>query len=198
MHRSNQGPADRSKPGSDFLQLSIADAPAGGRADWLARQLRRAVSDGRLPVGTRLPASRVLAADLGVSRGVVTEAYQRLSEDGHVAGRGRAGTTVAAAPAAPPAPAGPPNLGPLPAADLFTTDPGVAIFDSMRAAPARFDLSPGLPDLAAFPRAAWLRAERAVLDQLAPADLAYGDPQGMPALRQAVAGWLARTRGIRA
>ena len=50
MDRSNQGPADRSKPGSDFLQLSIGDAPAGGRADWLARQLRLAVSDGRLPV----------------------------------------------------------------------------------------------------------------------------------------------------
>ena len=199
MDRSNQRPADRSKPGSDFLQLSIGAAPAGGRADWLARQLRLAVSDGRLPVGTRLPASRVLAAELGVSRGVVTEAYQRLSEDGHVAGRGRAGTTVVAAPAAPapvPPPAGPADL--LPPADLFRADPGVAIFDSMRAAAARIDLSPGLPDLAAFPRAAWLRAERAVLDRLAPADLAYGDPQGTPALRQAVAGWLARTRGIRA
>jgi GntR family transcriptional regulator / MocR family aminotransferase len=202
MDRSNQGPADRSKPGSDFLQLSIGDAPAGGRAGWLARQLRLAVSDGRLPVGTRLPSSRALAADLGVSRGVVTEAYQRLSEDGHVAGRGRAGTTVVAAPAAPPAPPGPAGpagpAGPLPPGDLFSADPGVAIFDSMRAAAARIDLSPGLPDLAAFPRAAWLRAERAVLDQLSPADLAYGDPQGMPALRQAVAGWLARTRGIRA
>jgi GntR family transcriptional regulator/MocR family aminotransferase len=103
---------------------------------------------------------------------------------------------VVAAPAAPPAPPGP--AGPLPPGDLFSADPGVAIFDSMRAAAARIDLSPGLPDLAAFPRAAWLRAERAVLDQLSPADLAYGDPQGMPALRQAVAGWLARTRGIRA
>jgi GntR family transcriptional regulator/MocR family aminotransferase len=197
VDRSNQSSADRSKPGSDFLQLSIADAPPGGRAGWLARQLRLAVSDGRLPVGTRLPASRVLAAELGVSRGVVTEAYQRLSEDGHVAGRGRAGTTVVAAPAGPrAAPSGPADL--LPASDLFRTDPGSAIFDSMRAAPARLDLSPGLPDLAAFPRAAWLRAERAVLGDLSPSALAYGDPQGMLALRQAVAGWLARTRGIRA
>lgn len=62
----------------------------------------------------------------------------------------------------------------------------------------RFDLSPGVPDLAAFPRAAWLRAERFVLDDLSPADLAYGDAQGTPALRLAVVGWLARTRGIRA
>jgi GntR family transcriptional regulator/MocR family aminotransferase len=197
VDRSKGSPADRAKSGSDFLQLKVADAPPGGRADWLARQLRLAVSDGRLPVGTRLPASRVLAAELGVSRGVVTEAYQRLSEDGHVAGRGRAGTTVVAAPADPPLAT--PGAGDLlPPSDLFSTDPGVAIFDSMRAVPARFDLSPGLPDLAAFPRAAWLRAERAVLDDLSPSALAYGDPQGVPALRQAVAGWLARTRGIRA
>jgi GntR family transcriptional regulator / MocR family aminotransferase len=197
MDRSNASTDDRSISGSDFLQLDMGDAPAGGRADWLARQLRRAVSDGRLPAGTRLPASRVLAAELGVSRGVVTEAYQRLSEDGHVVGRGRAGTTVVAALADPaPAPAAAADL--LPPSDLFSTEPGIAIFDSMRAAPARIDLSPGVPDLAAFPRAAWLRAERAVLGDLSPSALAYGDPQGVPALRQAVAGWLARTRGIRA
>jgi GntR family transcriptional regulator/MocR family aminotransferase len=202
MDRSNpaqpdQSKTDRSRPGSDFLQLSIGDAPAGGRAGWLAAQLRRAVSDGRLPAGTRLPPSRVLAADLGVSRGVVTEAYQRLTEDGHVAGRGRAGTTVVTAPLTPSAPKAR-EVTESPPPDLFTADPGVAIFDSMRAVPARLDLSPGLPDLAAFPRAAWLRAERAVLHDLVPSALAYGDPQGMPALRQAVAGWLARTRGIRA
>ncbi len=201
MDRSNLHAADRSKAGSDFLQLDIGDAPAGGRADWLARQLRLAVADGRLPAGTRLPASRVLAAELGVSRGVVTEAYQRLTEDGHVAGRRRAGTTVVAAPvaAAPEARSSPPALAAGPAAPgLFSASPGAGIFDAMRAAPARIDLSPGLPDLAAFPRAAWLRAERAILDDLSPADLAYGDPTGVPALRQAVASWLARTRGIRA
>ncbi|WP_425086153.1 GntR family transcriptional regulator, partial [Streptomyces hainanensis] len=68
---------------SDFLQLDVTAAPPGGRADWLARQLRGAVADGRLPVGSRLPATRVLAGELGVSRGVVTEAYRRLVEDGH-------------------------------------------------------------------------------------------------------------------
>jgi GntR family transcriptional regulator/MocR family aminotransferase len=58
------------------------------------------------------------------------------------------------------------------------------------------DLSPGVPDLAAFPRAAWLRAERTVFNHLAPADFGYGDPRGNPALRLAVATWLARTRSI--
>ncbi|MGC9670262.1 PLP-dependent aminotransferase family protein [Planosporangium sp. 12N6] len=206
--------ADVPGTGSDFLQLDIAAAPAGGRADWLADRLRRAISDGRVPVGGRLPASRVLAAELGVSRGVVTEAYQRLVEDGHVAGRGRAGTVVVAAPLVAPAPArspapaparspapapawSPAPAGPPPAATLFAADPGTDVFDSLRAAPARVDLSPGVPDLAAFPRAAWLRAERAVLGALASRDFGYGDPTGTPALRRAVATWLARTRGIR-
>ncbi|TDC00488.1 PLP-dependent aminotransferase family protein, partial [Actinomadura bangladeshensis] len=63
---------------------------------------------------------------------------------------------------------------------------------------ARIDLTPGVPDLSAFPRAAWQRAERTVLRDLPAAALGYGDPRGDPALRTAVAGWLARTRGIRA
>jgi GntR family transcriptional regulator/MocR family aminotransferase len=180
--------------GSDFLQLDIADAPAGGRADWLAAQLRVAMSDGRLPVGSRLPATRVLAAELTVSRGVVTEAYQRLTEDGHVAGRGRGGTVVVAVPVSVPehdAPAGSTT-------DIFGSVPGNEIFDTYRAVPARYDLSPGVPDLAAFPRAAWLRAERAVFNSLEPSAFGYGDPRGTPSMRLAVANWLARTRGIRA
>ncbi|MDB1089263.1 PLP-dependent aminotransferase family protein [Streptomyces sp. ACA25] len=183
--------------GSDFLQLNTEEAPAGGLADWLTGQLRLAVADGRLPVGSRLPATRSLATDLRVSRGVVTEAYQRLIEDGHAAGRGRAGTIVVAAPvvAAPL----PDRSGPgAPPAAPFSTAPGVDVFDALRAVPARIDFSPGLPDLAAFPRAAWLRAERAVLHELTHADLGYGDPRGTRALREAVVNWLARNRGIRA
>ncbi|MFH7599818.1 PLP-dependent aminotransferase family protein, partial [Streptomyces racemochromogenes] len=70
--------------------------------------------------------------------------------------------------------------------------------DALRAVPCRIDLSPGVPDLTAFPRTAWLQAERRVLAGLTAADFGYGDPQGAPALRVAVAGWLARNRGIRA
>ncbi|KUJ41306.1 GntR family transcriptional regulator [Streptomyces albus subsp. albus] len=198
MHRSNGAFSDRSEVGTDFLQLDSGEAPAGGLSDWLARRLRLAISDGRLPVGSRLPPTRLLAAELRVSRGVVTEAYQRLSEDGHVQGRGRNGTVVVAAPlrapvAARPAPSGRP---PAPEA-LFTGPPGPDVFDALRAVPAAIDLSPGTPDLTAFPRAAWLRAERAVLTGLAWPGLGYGDPRGTPELRQAVAHWLARNRGVR-
>jgi GntR family transcriptional regulator/MocR family aminotransferase len=195
MGRSIERTDDRSiNSGSDFLQLNTDDAPAGGLSDWLARQLRLAVSDGRLPIGSRLPATRVLAGELRVSRGVVTEAYQRLIEDGHVAGRGRSGTIVVAAPVTAPTAA----VTGAPASNaLFTGVPGADIFDAIRAVPARIDLSPGVPDLAAFPRTAWLRAERLVLGKLAASDFGYGDPSGTPALRLAVANWLARNRGIR-
>jgi GntR family transcriptional regulator / MocR family aminotransferase len=203
--------ADAGPPahGSDFLQLDAGDAPAGGKADWLAQRLRQAIADRRLTVGSRLPPTRVLAAELRVSRGVVTEAYRRLTEDGHVEGRRRGGTVVVAAP--PASPQAPSESGPsrgtapgcghsddrtVPRA-LFTGEPGADVFDALRATRARIDLTPGRPDLSAFPRAAWLRAERAVLAELPAEDLGYGDPRGAPRLRRAVAGWLALSRGIR-
>ncbi|WP_246485914.1 PLP-dependent aminotransferase family protein [Kribbella qitaiheensis] len=196
MNRSISDAAGRSKAGADFLQLSLGEVPTGGLSTWLAEQLRAAISDGRLPIGSRLPATRVLAAELQVSRGVVTEAYQRLTEDGHVAGQGRAGTTVVAAPTsttpidhALPSPV---------STEAVVGEPGLDIFDAMRAAPARLDLTPGVPDLAAFPRAAWLKAERTVLADLSAAEFGYGEPAGTPRLRQSVATWLARNRGIKA
>jgi GntR family transcriptional regulator/MocR family aminotransferase len=87
------------------------------------------------------------------------------------------------------------------------TDPAVPLLPQRPTKPAAsvgdtstvsVDLSPGVPDLSLFPRAMWLRAERAVLAAAGPADLGYGDPRGVPVLRQEVAGWLARSRGIRA
>ncbi len=160
---------------ADFLQLDPTHAPVHGLADWLTTALRAGIAEGRLPVGTRLPPTRGLAAELGVSRGVVVEAYQRLTDEGLLAGRRGGGTTVLAATrSAPPAPASSGRAG------------------------AEIDLSPGLPDLSAFPRQAWLRAERAALATTAAADLGYGDPRGTLALRSALAGWLGRTRGVRA
>ncbi|MFJ2773491.1 PLP-dependent aminotransferase family protein [Streptomyces sp. NPDC087300] len=214
MNRSKGSPSDwsitadrpRAAPApatSDFLQLDTGDAPRGGLSEWLARRIRSAIADGHLPTGSRLPATRALADELRVSRGVVTEAYRRLTEDGHVAGRGRGGTVVLAAPSRTAStgqrskPSDSTSRTSTLSSGLFTTPPDdLGVFDAIRAAPARIDLSPGLPDLSAFPRAAWLRAERAVLAGLAPADFGYGDPRGAPALRGAVARWLSRSRGI--
>ncbi|MGH3431708.1 MAG: PLP-dependent aminotransferase family protein, partial [Thermocrispum sp.] len=192
MNRSKVDGLQWSESGSDFLQLRPADAPPGGLASWLSERLRAAIADGGLPVGSKLPSSRELAADLRVSRGVVTEAYQRLREDGHVAGRGRAGTVVVAAPATAPAPA---QRAASPR--VFTPTPNAGVLEALRAARARVDLAPGVPDLAAFPRAAWLRAERTVVTAAAATAFGYGDPRGVEPLRTAVAAWVARYRGVR-
>ena len=174
-------------PGTDFLQLDPAAAPARGLTDWLTAAVRAAVLDGRLTAGDRLPATRTLAADLGIARGVVVEAYQRLVDEGLVAARPGAGTVVLPRSAAvPPRPAVATPAGPV-RLPVPTDRP---LLDG------EIDLSPGVPDLAAFPRAAWLRAERAVLRDAAAADLGYGDPRGSARLRGELAGWLGRTRGL--
>ena len=195
--------------GADFLQLSPAAAPARGLTGWLADAIRAAIMDGRLRPGTLLPATRLLAGDLGVSRGVIVEAYQRLADEGLVSARPGAGTRVlgVSRPAGPggaglrgagPGGAGPGGAGPG-GAGAGGTGPGgpLPVPPGWRER-AEIDLSPGVPDLSGFPRAAWMRAERAVLEQASATELGYGNPRGSLALRTELAGWLARTRGLRA
>ncbi|MGW7257941.1 MocR-like pyridoxine biosynthesis transcription factor PdxR [Streptomyces sp. NPDC054834] len=157
------------------LLLPAASAPARARGRSLQAALREAIRSGRLTAGTRLPSSRDLAADLGVSRGLVTEAYEQLTAEGYLrSGRG-AGTWVGeAVRAAAPR-----------ARDLAPRSPG-----------GRTDFVPGTPDLSLFPRAAWAAAQRAVLAELPHHDLGYPDPRGLPRLRTALAELLARRRGV--
>ncbi|MFE2755176.1 PLP-dependent aminotransferase family protein [Actinosynnema sp. NPDC059335] len=138
--------------------------------------LRRAVRDGRLAPGTRLPSSRDLAAQLGVARGTVTSAYAQLVGEGYLTARRGSGTTVAAAPAWPGG-----------AAD----DPGPA-------PRFRYDLKPGLPALSAFPRDEWLRAQRSAMTDLSTDDLGYPDPAGFGPLRRELADYLGRVRAVAA
>ncbi|SEP89054.1 GntR family transcriptional regulator / MocR family aminotransferase [Streptomyces sp. yr375] len=167
------GPSDPSAAWEVLLSAAAAPARARGRA--LQAALRDAVRSGRLAQGTRLPSSRDLAADLGVSRGLVTEAYEQLTAEGYLrSGRG-AGTWVGGAVRAA-----------LPRArDLAPRFPG-----------ARADFVPGTPDLSLFPRAAWAAAQRGVLAELPHHELGYPDPRGLPRLRTALAGLLARRRGV--
>ena len=126
--RTGRGGSGAAAAGADLLQLDRLAAPARRLTSWLAAELRAGIRDGRLRPGTALPASRVLADDLGVSRGVVVEAYQRLREEGLVSGRSGAGTMVL--PIGTPATADPatadPATGTLAAAPyggLAATDP---------------------------------------------------------------------------
>ncbi|WP_338776228.1 PLP-dependent aminotransferase family protein [Streptomyces sp. DG1A-41] len=168
---------DRNEPASPAWELLLpaAAAPARTRGRSLQAALREAVRSGRLAPGTRLPSSRDLAADLGVSRGLITEAYEQLTAEGYLrSGRG-AGTWVGSAVrAARPR-----------AHDL-----------APRFAGARADFVPGTPDLSLFPRSAWAAAQRGVLAELPHQELGYPDPRGLPRLRTALAELLARRRGV--
>lgn len=129
------------------------------------------------PVGHPLPSTRALAADLGWSRGVVVDAYERLVEHGLVVTGGRRGTTVAdVGPARPDVGSGSLRPEPVPIADL----------------------APGLPALADFPRAAWLRAARHVLSETDSTRLRYAGPMGDAGLRRELVEWLRVRRGVEA
>jgi len=136
--------------------------------------LRDAIRSGRLAPGARLPASRALCTQLGVSRGVVVEAYAQLAAEGYLHARQGAGTTVASS-AAGRAPA--PGRAPV-------------------ATAIRHDLSPFVPALSAFPRAAWRAALNSALRSAPDERLGMPGTAGLPELRQALASYLARSRGV--
>jgi GntR family transcriptional regulator/MocR family aminotransferase len=175
----------------------------GGRRPLRARleqALRDAVREGRLAPGDRLPSSRALAADLGVARGVVVEAYAQLVAEGWLDARRGSGTRVARpvwfpgrpAPHAPERDAGL-RSGPASRGERAggrPPGPGGGLDQP------RFDFVPGRPDLSAFPRTAWLAALRRVLAELPASGLGYPDPGGAPALRAALAAYLGRVRGV--
>ena len=159
------------------LHLGL-DKGAGfvGRA--LETALREAIRSGRLHAGSRLPGSRSLAADLGISRGTVVQAYAQLIAEGWLTGTTGSGTRVADLPGPGPATAG--------------DDPAPA------AARLAVDLRPGRPDLSSFPRTDWASSVRRALSAAAYEDLDYAEPAGLPVLRAAVAGYVTRARGVRA
>ncbi|GLZ35569.1 GntR family transcriptional regulator [Lentzea sp. NBRC 105346] len=146
--------------------------PEHNRRRGVEAELRRAIREGRLAPGTRLPSSRDLAQQLGIARGTVTSAYAQLIGEGYLTARRGSGTTVA-------------SLGPESAER--TPEP---------AERWRYNLRPGLPALSAFPRAEWVAAHRAALAELPDDDLSYPDPAGYSGLRKELADYLARVRGV--
>ncbi len=167
------------------------DLGRSGRRAALEQALREAVQSGRLPPGTLLPPSRALAGDLGIARNTVAEAYTQLVAEGWLTARQGSGTHVAAVRGRVDAPLQQGGTPPTesqqghPAA-VRPSDPTV-----------RYDLRAGFPDVAAFPHTEWLAATRTALAQAPSSAYGYGDTQGVPELRTALAGYLARTRGVR-
>jgi GntR family transcriptional regulator / MocR family aminotransferase len=138
--------------------------------------LRDAVRDGRLAPGTRLPSTRALCAELGVSRGVVVDAYAQLAAEGYLQTRRGGGTTVAQAVSRERTPTAA-NVAP---------------------SPVKHDMSPFRPALSRFPRAAWAGALTRVLRTVSDERLGYPDPAGVSELRCALSAYLGRVRGVRA
>ncbi|MEU9990455.1 PLP-dependent aminotransferase family protein [Streptomyces sp. NPDC007971] len=163
------------------VDLHLEPAGSGGLRRGLTDALREAVRSGRLAGGTRLPSSRSLAADLGIARNTVAEAYADLVAEGWLTARQGSGTRVAT---------GVPRLGPRGSgtpSPARRREPGEPVHS----------LVPGTPDLASFPRTEWLKAARRALATAPFHALGYGDPRGRPELRTALAGYLARARGVR-
>jgi GntR family transcriptional regulator / MocR family aminotransferase len=160
---------------ADELLLAI-DPTSTRKAEQVRLALRRAIVEGSLQPGTRLPSSRVLAADLGVSRGVVVESFEQLVAEGWLTARQGAGTVVAEHPAGSIVP----PRDPLPAPPV-----------------AALDLRPARPDVTGFPRSAWVAATRAVLTELPHDELTYGDHRGHRRAREVLAAYLARVRAVR-
>ncbi|MEZ5256805.1 MAG: winged helix-turn-helix domain-containing protein [Ilumatobacteraceae bacterium] len=75
--------------------MSVEGVPRGRQGEVLAAELRRRITDGTLACGVHLPSSRRLAADLGVSRGVVVAVYEQLTAEGHLSSAPGSGTSVA-------------------------------------------------------------------------------------------------------
>jgi GntR family transcriptional regulator / MocR family aminotransferase len=158
------------------LHLDLDSEPGRSLRARLEYALREAVRSGRLPPGTRLPSTRSLCTELGVSRGVVVDAYAQLAAEGYLHTRRGGGTTVAATLARDRS---------LPA----STTPTPAV---------RHDMSPFRPALSGFPRTAWSSALTRVLRSVPDECFAYPDPAGTPELRATLAAYLGRVRGVRA
>ncbi|WP_425544164.1 PLP-dependent aminotransferase family protein [Actinocorallia libanotica] len=151
----------------------------------LSRGLRELMRAGVLTPGERLPSSRALAAELGLSRTVVTEAYQQLYAEGWLEGRHGSGTFVVQVEHPAPAPRRPSRREP-------PVEPRVSRAEASAA--GLLDLRPGTPWVHDVDRAAWKRAWRRAAAEHPPVD--SPDPRGLPWLREVLAGHLRRARGV--
>ena len=165
--------------------LSLAIDRSAGRT--LAAQIHHAIDlairEGRLEPGARMPSWRDLATQLGVARGTVRVAYERLIDEQLLVASGAAGTHVAA---------------PLPfvvrPADTPTRAPMPDMYHDFGTAPLLFQM--GVPAQDAFPFKLWSRLMAAGARAAAAQPVSYPDPRGLPELRHEIAAYLAYARGI--
>jgi GntR family transcriptional regulator/MocR family aminotransferase len=173
MEKSRATSADSPTASGTDLHLELHGP--GLRAG-LTDALREAVRTGRLAPGTRLPSTRSLASDLGISRNTVTESYNELVAEGWLTAQQGSGTRVARR------------------SEPRRTAPTAPRVKAPRH--PTYGLLPGPPDLAEFPRTQWLAAARRALASAPHDALGIGEALGRVELRTALADYLARARGV--
>lgn len=149
----------------------------------IGRSIVSLITAGALKSGTRLPATRVLAQQLGVARMTVVDAYGWLAEQGYVESNRGSGTVVR-------------EMRMFEGRQPRPERSAAYLPDSFPPMTVRIDFRPGLPDLGLFPRKRWIAALTRSARLLPEASLGYGEPLGHPALRSAVAAYLHRSRGF--
>lgn len=177
------------------MDLHVRLTGGGELSEQIYRQLFAAIADGRLPRGSRLPATRELATRLAVSRTTVSLAYERLLAEGVTEGRVGAGTFVVDAPA--PGPAGGGRRAPAGAVhprEFWRSMPVVP----PRTGEVAFDFNPGTPDDTLFPLTAWRRLVAGEFRRSSRPYATYGHPAGHAGLRAAIARHAGVSRAVRA
>jgi GntR family transcriptional regulator / MocR family aminotransferase len=157
------------------LLLSVSREGPGTLGAQIEDQLRRAIRGGELHGGMRMPSTRDLARQLGVSRRIAVDAYAQLVAEGYLVLRQGAQPRVAEAAA----------IDGIAAPVPLLTEPAM-----------RYDFRPSRPDVTSFPRRAWARCLRDAVATIPDADLIYGDPCGVESLRTSLADYLGRVRGV--
>ncbi len=181
------------------MQLAIPLSKNGGP---LFRQvylgLRQAILSGTFPAGGRLPSTRDLAEQLGISRTVTLLAFDQLLAEGFVTGRGGSGTYVSAGLGG-----GAPERGKK-SARLRLSRYGSAAVDAAaivdsprRPSPLlRYDFAYGRSDTETFPFAVWRRMLLRQLRKASVREFDYGPAVGSLALREAICTHLRRSRAV--
>ncbi len=164
-----------STSGPDLLLVLDREAPTPLRVQ-LEGQLRDAVRTGRLTAGERLPSSRALAEQLGLSRGVVQDCFEQLVAEGYLISRGGSATRVA---------------------EVASREPVAPVARTAGSGPRLIaDFASGVPDLGLAPRDDWAWAVREACRTAPNTAFDYGDARGDARLREVLAGYLRRVRAV--
>lgn len=189
------------------MVVELRDQPGVPAYQRLAEAIRDGILDGRFRPGEKLPPTRALAASLRLARNTVLDAYEQLLAEGYLTARHGSGTFVAPdlpdrsfRAASPPRPAASPpasmdgNLSSF-GARVVEGEAPVQMLRGESTSPYEFRY--GTPALEEFPIDAWRKLTKRVLDYPPRELLGYGPTEGLPSLREALARYLQRARGVR-